>query len=138
MEAAIDLAGVASHVTLFEFQDHLKADEVLVEKARDMGNIDIVTGAAVSEVLGDGARVTGLAWQDRESGDSNRVDVSGVFVQIGLVPGTAWLSGIVDLNARGEIIVDREGATSLEGVYAAGDCTDEPYKQITIPHSLRF
>ncbi len=132
VEAAIDLAGVASHVTLFEFQDHLKADEVLVEKARDMGNIDIVTGAAVSEVLGDGARVTGLAWQDRESGDSNRVDVSGVFVQIGLVPGTAWLSGIVDLNARGEIIIDREGATSLEGVYAAGDCTDEPYKQITI------
>ncbi|VDG76783.1 alkyl hydroperoxide reductase, F subunit [Actinobaculum suis] len=131
VEAAIDLAGVASHVSLFEFQDHLNADSVLIKKAENTENIDIHVNAAVSEVLGDGEKVTGLAWNDRASGERHEIDLSGVFVQIGLVPATAWLGDTVERNRAGEIIVDKQGATSLEGVYAAGDCTDGPFKQVS-------
>lgn len=132
IEAAIDLAGVVSHVTVVEFLDGLKADAVLVDKARSLPNVEILTGTQVLEVLGDGSQVTGLAVKDRASGQERRLDLAGVFVQIGLLPNTEWLADAVETNGAGEIVIDSRGATSLPGVFAAGDCTDVPYKQIVI------
>ncbi|WP_411832727.1 alkyl hydroperoxide reductase subunit F [Pseudoxanthomonas mexicana] len=132
VEAAIDLAGIVAHVTLIEFDARLRADEVLQRKLRSLPNVRIVTGAQTTEVLGDGGKVTGLVYRDREGGDSHRVELEGVFVQIGLLPNTEWLKGVVDLSARGEILVDERGQTNVAGVFAAGDCTTVPYKQIVI------
>jgi NADH-dependent peroxiredoxin subunit F len=132
IEAAIDLAGITEHVTVLEFDSQLRADEVLQRKAKSMGNIDIVLNAQTTEVLGDGERVSGLRYTDRESGDAREVSVAGVFVQIGLVPNTDFLTGSVELSARGEIEVNSRGETSLPGVFAAGDATNSPYKQIII------
>ncbi len=132
VEAAIDLAGIVSHVTLVEFDGQLRADEVLQRKLRSLSNVRILTSAQTTEVLGDGNRVTGLVYKDREGGDSHRVELEGVFVQIGLLPNTEWLKGTVALSPRGEIIVDDRGQTSVPGVFAAGDCTTVPYKQIVI------
>ncbi|KAF1686443.1 alkyl hydroperoxide reductase subunit F [Pseudoxanthomonas broegbernensis] len=132
VEAAIDLAGIVGHVTLIEFDARLRADEVLQRKLRSLPNVRIVTSAQTTEVLGDGARVTGLVYKDREGGDSHRVELEGVFVQIGLLPNTEWLQGTVELSPRGEIVVDERGQTSVPGVFAAGDCTTVPYKQIVI------
>ena len=132
VEAAIDLAGVAGHVTLLEFDDHLRADEVLRRKLASLPNVDSTVSARTTEVLGDGKKVVGLTYEDRFSGQSHTVDLDGVFVQIGLLPNTEWLKGTVQLSPRGEIEVDVRGETSVPGVFAAGDVTTVPYKQIVI------
>ncbi len=132
VEAAIDLAGIVAHVTLIEFDSKLRADEVLQRKLRSLANVRIITSAQTTEVLGDGKRVNGLVYRDRVGGDSHRVELEGVFVQIGLLPNTEWLKGAIELSPRGEIIVDDRGQTSLPGVFAAGDATTVPYKQIVI------
>ncbi|TXH61757.1 MAG: alkyl hydroperoxide reductase subunit F, partial [Burkholderiaceae bacterium] len=132
VEAAIDLAGVVEHVTLIEFADALKADAVLVNKLRSLPNVTIHVNAQTTEITGDGQKVTGLRYKDRATGAEFGVDLAGVFVQIGLVPNTEWLKGTVELSKYGEILVDAKGATSLPGVFAAGDATTVPYKQIII------
>lgn len=132
VEAAIDLAGVAAHVTLVEFLDELKADEVLQAKARSLPNVDVRTGTATREILGDGAKVTGLAYSTRQNGTAGKLDVDGVFVQIGLLPNTEWVDGVLELTGHGEIVVDARGATNIPGILAAGDCTTSPYKQIVV------
>ena len=132
VEAAIDLAGVVAHVTLIEFDARLRADEVLQRKLRSLPNVRVITSAQTTEVLGDGQKVSGLVYTDREGGDVHRVELEGIFVQIGLLPNTEWLKGTLELSPRGEIVVDNRGQTSLAGVFAAGDCTTVPYKQIVI------
>jgi alkyl hydroperoxide reductase subunit F len=132
VEAAIDLAGIVSHVTLLEFDSKLRADAVLQRKLYSLPNVNVITSALTSEVKGDGQKVTGLAYKDRDSGEFHTVDLEGIFVQIGLLPNTDWLKGTVELSPRGEIIVDARGETSLPGVFAAGDVTTVPYKQIVI------
>ncbi|HEY9555926.1 MAG TPA: alkyl hydroperoxide reductase subunit F [Acidimicrobiales bacterium] len=131
-EAAIDLAGVVAHVTLIEFDDKLRADEVLQAKLRSLPNVDVIVSALTTEVLGDGEQVVGLTYDDRTSGEQRKVDLDGIFVQIGLLPNTEWLEGSVELSPRGEIVIDDRGHTSVPGVLAAGDCTTVPYKQIVI------
>ncbi len=132
VEAAIDLAGIVRHVTLIEFDSQLRADEVLQRKLRSLPNVTVIVSAQTTEVTGDGQRVDGLIYQDRKSGDEHRVDLDGVFVQIGLLPNTDWLKGTLELSNRGEIEINDRGETSLAGVFAAGDCTTVPYKQIVI------
>lgn len=132
VEAAIDLAGVVSHVTLFEFADKLRADAVLVKKLQSLPNVVIHTNAQTTEITGDGQKVNGLTYTDRASGESKHVELEGVFVQIGLVPNTEWLKGTLELSRFGEIVVDAKGATSVPGVFAAGDVTTVPFKQIII------
>jgi alkyl hydroperoxide reductase subunit F len=132
VEAAIDLAGLVSHVTLIEYEQELRADAVLIRKLRSLSNVTVLTGARTGEVTGNGQRVTGLVYIDRRTGESHSLELAGVFVQIGLVPNTDWLEGVVKLSPRGEIEVDARGRTSVAGVFAAGDCTVVPYKQIVI------
>jgi len=132
VEAAIDLAGIASHVTLIEYDTALRADAVLTRKLRSLPNVTVITNAQTTEVTGDGERVNGLLYRSRQDGSLHTVRLAGVFVQIGLVPNTDWLRGVVNLSARGEIEVDARGQTSVPGVFAAGDCTTVPYKQIVI------
>lgn len=132
VEAAIDLAGIASHVTLLEFDAQLRADAVLTSKLRSLPNVTVLTNAQTLRVEGDGQRVTGLTYRDRAGGSEHSLVLAGIFVQIGLVPNTEWLKGTVKLSARGEIEIDARGQTSLPGVYAAGDCTIVPYKQIIV------
>ncbi len=132
VEAAIDLAGLVAHVTLLEFDGRLRADAVLQRKLASLANVTVLTSAETTEVHGDGGRVTGLSWRDRVGGRMSRLDLEGVFVQIGLVPNTEWLRGAVALSPRGEIEVDARAQTSLPGVFAAGDATTTPYKQIII------
>ncbi|WP_022963866.1 alkyl hydroperoxide reductase subunit F [Halopseudomonas pelagia] len=133
IEAAIDLAGIVEHVTVLEFADTLRADEVLQRKARSMPNIKIIKNAQTTEVRGDGNKVVGLTYTDRATQENQQVDVAGIFVQIGLIPNTDWLKGgPVTLSKHGEIEIDSRGATSLPGVFAAGDVTTVPFKQIII------
>jgi alkyl hydroperoxide reductase subunit F len=132
VEAAIDLAGVVEHVTLVEFLEQLKADAVLVDKLKTLPNVSIHLNAQTTEITGDGSKVNGLNFRDRASGAETHVDLAGVFVQIGLVPNTDWLKGVVELSRYGEIVIDARCATSVPGVYAAGDATTVPYKQIII------
>ncbi len=132
VEAAIDLAGVVNHVTLIEFGATLRADEVLQRKLRSLPNVVVITQAQTTEITGDGKKVNGLTYTDRVSGESKHVELEGVFVQIGLVPNTEWLKGTVELSKHGEIVVDAKGATSVPGVFAAGDVTTVPFKQIVI------
>jgi alkyl hydroperoxide reductase subunit F len=132
VEAAIDLAGLVSHVTLIEFDPALRADAVLVRKLNSLANVSIITHAQTTEVLGDGQRVIGIKYKERASGELKELELAGVFVQIGLVPNTDWLKGTIKLSPRGEIEVDARGQTSVPGVFAAGDCTIVPYKQIVI------
>ena len=132
VEAAIDLAGVVGHVTLIEFDGQLRADEVLQRKLRSLPNVDIIVSALTTEVLGDGEKVIGLTYNDREAGSTHTVDLDGVFVQIGLLPNTEWLAGSIELSPRGEVVIDDHGRTSVPGVFAAGDCTTVPFKQIVI------
>jgi alkyl hydroperoxide reductase subunit F len=132
VEAAIDLAGVVSHVTLIEFGAQLRADEVLQRKLRSLANVTVITQAQTTQITGDGKKVNGLTYTDRASGESKHVELEGVFVQIGLVPNTEWLKGTVELSKHGEIVVDAKGATSVPGVFAAGDVTTVPFKQIVI------
>ena len=133
IEAAIDLAGLVEHVTVVEFADTLRADDVLQRKAHSMGNIEIITNAQTTAVVGDGNKVSGMDYIDRQSGEQHHLSVAGIFVQIGLVPNTEFLQGTaIELSPHGEVIIDAKGATSLPGVFAAGDATTVPYKQIVI------
>ena len=132
VEAAIDLANIVGHVTLIEFDAQLRADQVLQDKLATFANVDIVTSAATTAITGDGSKVTGLTYEDRGTAEKRDVALDGVFVQIGLVPNTEWLEGTLELSDHREIVVDAKGATSIPGVFAAGDCTTVPYKQIVI------
>jgi alkyl hydroperoxide reductase subunit F len=132
VEAAIDLAGVVKHVTLVEFADALKADAVLVNKLKSLANVTIHVNAQTTEITGDGQKVNGLRFKDRATEVEHHVELEGVFVQIGLVPNTEFLKGSVELSRFGEIVIDAKGHTNLPGVFAAGDCTTVPYKQIVI------
>jgi len=132
VEAAIDLAGVVAHVTLIEFADQLKADAVLVNKLKSLPNVTIHTNAQTTEITGADGKVNGLKYKDRATNVEHTVALEGVFVQIGLVPNTEWLKGTVELSRFGEIIVDSHGRTNIPGVFAAGDCTTVPFKQIVI------
>ena len=132
IEAAIDLAGIVAHVTLIEFDTALRADAVLQKKLHSLPNVTVVTNAQTLEATGDGEKINGLVYQDRASSEQHRVELEGIFVQIGLLPNTDWLKGTVALSPRGEIEVDARGQTSLPGVFAAGDCTTVPFKQIII------
>jgi len=132
VEAAIDLAGIVSHVTLLEFGAELRADEVLQRKLRSLANVTVITQAQTTEVHGDGTKVNALSYKDLVSGELKNVELEGIFVQIGLVPNTEWLKGSLTLSRHGEIEIDARGQTSLAGVFAAGDVTTVPYKQIVI------
>ncbi|MBO2929335.1 alkyl hydroperoxide reductase subunit F [Metapseudomonas otitidis] len=132
VEAAIDLAGIVAHVTLIEFDSKLRADAVLQKKLHSLPNVEVITSALTSEVKGDGQKVTGLTYKDRTNDEFKTLELEGIFVQIGLLPNSDWLKGTVELSPRGEIIVDARGETSLPGIFAAGDVTTVPYKQIVI------
>jgi len=132
IEAAIDLAGIVAHVTVLEFADTLKADEVLQRKLRSLDNVDVITSAQTTEVLGDGKKVNGLVYKDRKTEESKTVELEGVFVQIGLLPNSEWIKGTLDTSKFGEIEIDNRGQTNIPGVFAAGDVTTVPYKQIVI------
>jgi alkyl hydroperoxide reductase subunit F len=132
VEAAIDLAGIVGHVTLLEFDGQLRADAVLQKKLFSLPNVTVIVKALSTEVTGNGEKVNGLVYKERDSNEIKRIDLEGIFVQIGLLPNTDWLKGIVDLSGRGEIEIDAKGQTSVPGVFAAGDCTTVPYKQIII------
>jgi alkyl hydroperoxide reductase subunit F len=132
VEAAIDLAGVVAHVTLFEFADALKADAVLVSKLKSLPNVTIHVSAQTTEIVGDGKVVKALRYKDRITNQEHTVELEGVFVQIGLVPNTEFLKGTVELSKFGEIVIDSKCHTNIPGVFAAGDVTTVPYKQIVI------
>jgi len=132
IEAAIDLAGIVAHVTVLEFDSNLRADAVLRKKLYSLPNVKVITSAQTTKVVGDGAKVHGLVYKDRISNEQFSLDLEGVFVQIGLVPNTDWLKGTVALSPRGEIEINERGETSVAGVFAAGDVTTVPYKQIII------
>ena len=131
VEAAIDLAGLVGHVTLIEFDTKLRADAVLVRKLESLANVTVITNAQTTEITGD-QTVAGLIYKNRADETVHTVALEGVFVQIGLIPNTDWLKGVLELSRHGEIIVDNSGRTSLPGVFAAGDATTVPYKQIII------
>ncbi len=132
VEAAIDLAGIVAHVTLLEFGEDLRADAVLQRKLNSLPNVRVLKMAQTTEVKGDGQKVTGLVYKDRSSEEMHSVELEGIFVQIGLLPNSEWLKGALELSRFGEIIVDAKGQTSIPGVFAAGDVTTVPYKQIVI------
>jgi len=132
VEAAIDLAGIVAEVTLIEFMPEMRADAVLQNKLRSLPNVKVLLNTQTTEVVGDGAKVTGLVCKDRTTEEESTIDLEGIFVQIGLVPNTEWLKDTITLSPRGEIEVNARGETSLPGVFAAGDCTTVPYKQIVI------
>lgn len=132
IEAAIDLAGIVKDVTVLEFQDSLRADAVLQRKLDSLDNVKVIKNAQTTEVKGDGKKVTSLVYKDRTSGTDHNLELDGVFVQIGLVPNSSWLKGSVELSQHGEIAIDERGATSIPGVFAAGDVTTVPYKQIVV------
>ncbi|HCG39394.1 MAG TPA: alkyl hydroperoxide reductase subunit F, partial [Pseudomonas sp.] len=132
VEAAIDLAGIVAHVTLLEFGEELRADAVLQRKLNSLPNVRVLKMAQTTEVKGDGQKVTGLVYKDRTNDELHNVELEGIFVQIGLLPNSEWLKGTLELSRFGEIIVDAKGQTSIPGVFAAGDVTTVPYKQIVI------
>lgn len=132
IEAALDLAGIVKSVTVFEFLPELKADQVLVEQACKRDNITIVTNAATKEITAANGKVTGFDYQDRETGALKRWDGAGIFIQIGLVPNSSFLKGVVELSPYGEVVINEKGETSVPGIFACGDVTTVPYKQIVI------
>jgi alkyl hydroperoxide reductase subunit F len=132
VEAAIDLAGIVKDVTLLEFNGELRADAVLQKKLFSLPNVTVITGAQTTEINGDGEKVDGITYTNRQTGESHRVDLAAVFIQIGLVPNTDWIKDSVALSKFGEIEVDAKGQTSVPGVFAAGDVTTVPFKQIII------
>ncbi|MDQ1363910.1 MAG: NADH-dependent peroxiredoxin subunit [Pseudomonadota bacterium] len=132
VEAAIDLAGIVSHVTLLEFAETLRADAILQKKLFSLPNVSVIQNAQTTEVTGDGNKVNGLVFKDRANGNSHRIELEGIFVQIGLLPNTDWLKGTVELSRYGEIQIDARGQTTVPGIFAAGDATTVPYKQIVI------
>ena len=131
VEAAIDLAGIASHVTLLEFAPELKADSVLQDRLNSLSNSTVLKNVQTKEITGTD-KVNGITYVDRDSGEEHHVELEGVFVQIGLVPNTDWLGDVIERNRIGEVVVDNHGSTSMPGLFAAGDCTNNPYKQIII------
>ncbi|MCH7860795.1 alkyl hydroperoxide reductase subunit F [Sphingomonas sp. NPDC092331] len=132
VEAAIDLAGLVAHVTLIEYDSQLRADAVLQRKLGSLPNVKVITSALTTAVEGDGSKLTSLTYKDRSHGTEHRIELEGIFVQIGLVPNTEWLKDSIALSNRGEIEIDARGETSQPGIFAAGDCTTVPYKQIVI------
>ncbi|MFJ7976880.1 alkyl hydroperoxide reductase subunit F [Peribacillus sp. JNUCC 23] len=130
IEAAIDLAGIVKHVTVLEFNHELKADSVLQDRLYSLPNVTVLTNVQTKEITGTD-KVNGISYVDRDTGETQHIELQGVFVQIGLVPNTDWLGETVE-RTRGEIVVDKHGATNIPGVFAAGDCTNSPYKQIII------
>ena len=132
VEAAIDLAGIVGHVTLLEFADTLRADAVLQKKLYSLPNVAVINSAQTTEVTGDGQKVNGIVYKDRVTEEIKRIELEGIFVQIGLLPNTDWLKGTLELSKFGEIVIDAKGHTSAPGIFAAGDCTTVPYKQIII------
>jgi alkyl hydroperoxide reductase subunit F len=132
VEAAIDLAGIVKNVVLFEYNNELKADKILVDKLMSLPNIKVMTNAKTEKVLGNSEKVTGLEYTDRKTEQKNKIELDGIFVQIGLVPNSSFAKGVLELSKYGEIIVDEKGHTSVDGIYAAGDVTTTPYKQIII------
>ncbi|MEM8661396.1 MAG: alkyl hydroperoxide reductase subunit F [Pseudomonadota bacterium] len=132
IEAALDLAGIVKSVTVFEFLPELKADQVLVDRASERENISMLTNVATKEIVATGGKVTSILYQDRETEKDHSVDLAGVFVQIGLVPNSHFLDGVVEMTQYGEVVIDEKGATSEPGIYACGDVTTVPYKQIVI------
>ena len=132
VEAALDLAGIVNHVTVLEFADDLKADQVLINKAKEKDNIEFITNAATQEIKATDNKVTSIVYQDRSTGETHERDLSGVFVQIGLVPNTDFVKGFVDLNRFGEIEIDERCRTDRKGIFACGDVTTVPFKQINI------
>jgi alkyl hydroperoxide reductase subunit F len=132
IEAAIDLAGIVAHVTVIEFADQLKADAVLVNKLKSLPNVTVHTNAQTTEITGDGSVVNGIGFKDRVTGQKQHIALEGVFVQIGLIPNTEFLKDTLELSKFGEIVVDAKGHTNVPGVFAAGDCTTVPFKQIVI------
>nr|WP_303803661.1 alkyl hydroperoxide reductase subunit F [Snodgrassella alvi] len=133
VEAAIDLAGVVNHVTLLEFSDHMRADEVLQQKLHSLPNVDVILNAQTTEVVGANGKVNGLNYLDRLNNTNQHLDLEGIFVQIGLLPNTGFLQGVVKLTEpMREIEIDAYGKTNVPGIFAAGDCTNVPYKQIII------
>ncbi|HWU44531.1 MAG TPA: FAD-dependent oxidoreductase, partial [Bdellovibrio sp.] len=132
VEAAIDLAGIVREVVLFEYNDSLKADKILVDKLKSLPNCSIITNARTEKVLGDGNKVQQIEYTDRSLNKTERIDLDGIFVQIGLVPNSQFLKDTVNMSKFGEIIVDEKCRTSAAGIYAAGDVTTTPYKQIVI------
>ncbi|PIC56011.1 alkyl hydroperoxide reductase subunit F [Sporosarcina sp. P12(2017)] len=131
IEAAIDLAGIANHVTVLEFAPELKADAVLQERLNSLPNAKVLTNVQTKEITGTD-KVDGVTYTDRDSGEEHHIELDGIFIQIGLVPNTDWLGDSIERNRFGEIVIDKKGATNVPGVFAAGDCADEPYKQIII------
>ncbi len=132
IEAALDLAGIVKNVTVFEFADDLKADQVLVNKAKSIDNINIITSAATKEIKATDGKVTSIVYEDRTTGETKEQDLSAVFVQIGLVPNSEFVKGFVDMNRFGEIEIDEACKTDRRGIFAAGDVTTVPFKQINI------
>ena len=132
IEAAIDLAGIVNHVTVFEFADELKADRVLINKAKEKANIDIITSAATKEIKATDNKVSSIVYEDRHSGEVKEIDLAAVFVQIGLIPNTDFVKGFVDVNRFGEIEIDERCRTDRKGIFACGDVTTVPFKQINI------
>jgi NADH-dependent peroxiredoxin subunit F len=132
VEAAIDLAGICSHVVLFEFMEKLKADEVLIRKMESLPNVTVITNAKTAAIEGNGEKVVGIAYEERATGERRSIELEGVFVQIGLSPNSAVLKGVAELTRYGEVVVDEKGRTSAPGIYAAGDVTTTPFKQIVI------
>lgn len=132
VEAAIDLAGIVRHVTLIEFADELKADDILQKKLHSMPNTTVITSGQTTEITGDGNKVNGLVYKDRNTDEMHELSLDGVFIQIGLLPNTEWLDGTLELSPYKEIVIDQRGATNIPGVFAAGDVTTVPYKQIVV------
>ncbi|MBC7539021.1 MAG: alkyl hydroperoxide reductase subunit F [Bacteriovorax sp.] len=132
VEAAIDLAGIVKEVVLFEFMDQLKADKVLIDKLKSLPNVSIVTEARTSQIIGDGQKVVSLEYENRKSKEMMKIDLDGIFIQIGLLPNSGFIKNIVETTKFGEIIIDNKNRTSAKGIYAAGDVTTVPYKQIVI------
>lgn len=132
VEAAIDLAGIVREVVLIEYNATLKADQILVNKLKSLSNVTILTNAKTKQIHGDGQKVSTLEFEDRSSNERKKIELDGVFVQIGLLPNSQFLKNVVELTPYGEIIVDQKGRTSVKGIYAAGDVTTTPYKQIVI------
>mgnify|MGYP000217420827 CR=1 FL=1 len=132
IEAALDLAGMVNHVTVFEFLTELKADKVLVEKAEAHEKITIIKNVATKEVIAENGKVVAIAYEDRSTGELKELNLSGIFVQIGLIPNSDFLNGVVERTQHGEIIIDEKCQTTEPGIFAAGDVSTVPYKQIVI------
>ena len=132
IEAAIDLAGIAGNVVVLEFADSLKADQVLIDKLKSLNNTSIITSAKSTELIGDGQKIIALEYLDRKTEKLNRLEIDGVFIQIGLLPNSSFIRETVELSKFGEIITDLKGHTNVPGIYAAGDVTTIPFKQIII------